>query len=664
MVKSKKPKTKAKSKKPSAQKDKKLKPSVKKTEKKSKKSTKSDKKSTIKTTDIEKPSIIFSISDPNEFAMYSEILISKGTAWYGVDFKISNQQMELPINAYVNVKGKGVKYRLTIDEIIGKTKPFTLEDNDLIPENVQNEKNLTYFKISNINSFSKYTKLGDFKDINDDPVNKVADFILIKDELPGDISLKVMYGTKKKEDKIKETTKKGIKGKEKGKGRKKKADEKAEAEKPIEYKIVPLRTIEDTIKKIVKKNKFKLEESEIARLGKKFFGTEIKENVMKEILKRYQMIHEIIKEEKLTIQPLMIDNVVGLTSYRKVTKPQMKKIVQSILQNAENYYIDPHESAGILAAQSIGEPGTQMTMRTFHYAGVAEINVTLGLPRLIEIVDARRAPSTPMMEIHLEEGIRNNLSELERIIAEIEVTKLIDVADLEIDIPHMNINIIPIPDKLKRKFIDFDELENILRKELRLELERDGNVFNIVLKENSYKTLQLTLNTIRDIKIKGIKGIDRAIIREEPEGYVIYTEGSNLADVLKLEGVDSSRSTTNGIVEIFEVLGIEAARNAIINEASRTLQEQGLTVDIRHIMLVADVMCCDGEVKAIGRHGISGKKASVLARAAFEITSTHLLQAGIIGEVDNLAGVAENIIVGQPVTLGTGAVNLIYKPNK
>ena len=81
-------------------------------------------------------------------------------------------------------------------------------------------------------------------------------------------------------------------------------------------------------------------------------------------------------------------------------------------------------------------------------------------------------------------------------------------------------------------------------------------------------------------------------------------------------------------------------------------------------MLVADVMSCDGEVKAIGRHGISGKKSSVLARAAFEITSTHLLQAGIIGEVDNLAGVAENIIVGQPVTLGTGAVNLIYKPIK
>ncbi|MBX8643657.1 MAG: DNA-directed RNA polymerase subunit A'', partial [Thermoplasmata archaeon] len=90
----------------------------------------------------------------------------------------------------------------------------------------------------------------------------------------------------------------------------------------------------------------------------------------------------------------------------------------------------------------------------------------------------------------------------------------------------------------------------------------------------------------------------------------------------------------------------------------------GLVVDIRHIMLVADMMTNDGSVKAIGRHGISGRKSSVLARAAFEITSTHLLRAAIIGEEDHLDGVAENIIVGQPVTLGTGAVNIEYVPPK
>ena len=79
-------------------------------------------------------------------------------------------------------------------------------------------------------------------------------------------------------------------------------------------------------------------------------------------------------------------------------------------------------------------------------------------------------------------------------------------------------------------------------------------------------------------------------------------------------------------------------------------------------MLVADVMTNEGDIRAIGRHGISGKKTSVLARAAFEITAAHLLRAAITGEVDELKGVAENIIVGQPITLGTGAVNLVYRP--
>jgi DNA-directed RNA polymerase subunit A" len=109
------------------------------------------------------------------------------------------------------------------------------------------------------------------------------------------------------------------------------------------------------------------------------------------------------------------------------------------------------------------------------------------------------------------------------------------------------------------------------------------------------------------------------------------------------------------------VLGIEAARQSIVDEIMATLREQGLSVDIRHIMLVADIMTCDGEVKQIGRHGISGEKASVLARAAFEVTVNHLLDSGVRGDVDELDGVTENVIVGQPVRLGTGNVKLIAK---
>jgi DNA-directed RNA polymerase subunit A" len=128
--------------------------------------------------------------------------------------------------------------------------------------------------------------------------------------------------------------------------------------------------------------------------------------------------------------------------------------------------------------------------------------------------------------------------------------------------------------------------------------------------------------------------------------------------VLEIEGVDPYKTTTNDIHAVARELGIEAARNMIIQEANNTLSEQGLNVDLRHIMIVADVMTADGTVKAIGRHGVSGEKSSVLSRAAFEITVNHLLLASQRGESDTLNGVAENIIVGQPVNLGTGAVEL------
>ncbi|MGQ9583024.1 MAG: DNA-directed RNA polymerase subunit A'' [Thermoplasmatota archaeon] len=348
-------------------------------------------------------------------------------------------------------------------------------------------------------------------------------------------------------------------------------------------------------------------------------------------------------------------------------KKTVRRILELTCERYKRHRIDPTESVGIIAAQSIGEPGTQMTMRTFHYAGVAEINVTLGLPRLIEIVDARRVPSTPMMEIHFPPDVAGSLEAVQRVVSEIELTRLIDVADIETDITNMQILVRPDQAKMKAKSITIEDIERALLRKQRIksEVERIGeDRFMVKSGEMSYKRLQQLLEATRSLKIKGIEGIHRAILKREAEGYVVYTEGSNLARVLQLDSIDKTRTTTNNVLEINDVLGIEAARSAIIREAHRTLSEQGLIVDIRHIMLVADMMTSDGEVKAIGRHGISGRKSSVLARAAFEITTNHLLKAGITGEEDRLGGVAENIIVGQPVTLGTGAVNLVYVPKK
>ena len=159
-------------------------------------------------------------------------------------------------------------------------------------------------------------------------------------------------------------------------------------------------------------------------------------------------------------------------------------------------------------------------------------------------------------------------------------------------------------------------------------------------------------------------GISRANVQgpNKDGEYYISTIGSNLTKVSEFAGVDRSRTYTNNISEIYDYLGIEAARQAIINEAYDTMAGAGLDVDIRHLIMVADVMSSEGEIRAIGRHGVSGTKHSILARSAFEVTVTHLLKAGIIGERDDLSGVTENIIVGQPVALGTGSVELFYVP--
>ncbi|MDD2439393.1 MAG: DNA-directed RNA polymerase subunit A'' [Methanosarcinaceae archaeon] len=351
-----------------------------------------------------------------------------------------------------------------------------------------------------------------------------------------------------------------------------------------------------------------------------------------------------------------------------VNKKQMEAIIEQTLKEYKVACVEPCDAVGVVAAQSIGEPGTQMTMRTFHYAGVAEINVTLGLPRLVEIVDARKIPSTPMMTIALSkedpEDYAYNREKTRALAWEIEATKIDHIADVTTDLSQMKL-IIDLHEKaMAGREITIEQVKERFNEELKVKVVISQDIDNqIVISPNeaSYRELLQLAKSIHNVTLKGIEGIKRVVIRKEGEEYTLYTEGSALRDVLQFEGVDRSRTTTNNINEIYEVLGIEAARNSIIKEATDTLREQGLTVDIRHIMLVADLMTCDGEVKQIGRHGISGEKASVFARAAFEVTVTHLLDAGMRGDVDQLQGVTENIIVGQPIRMGTGDVRLVAK---
>ncbi len=347
-----------------------------------------------------------------------------------------------------------------------------------------------------------------------------------------------------------------------------------------------------------------------------------------------------------------------------VTKKELEQIIERLGQSYRYACVEPCEAVGVVSAQSIGEPGTQMTMRTFHYAGVAEINVTLGLPRLIEIVDARKQPSTPMMTIALEKEFSDDRDMARKIAWDIEASHIENLAEITTDLANMQL-IVDLHEKtLLQRSLNIDDIADKLRDKLDVMVKVSENIDNqIVITPNSpsYRELLQLAKNIHSITLKGIEGIKRVVVRKEDAEYTLYTEGSQLRDVLQVDGVDVTRTSTNNIGEIHEVFGIEAARNAIITEATDTLSEQVLTVDIRHIMLVSDIMCCDGEVKQIGRHGISGEKASVFARAAFEVTVNHLLDAGMRGDYDELNGVTENIIVGQPIKLGTGDVHLIAR---
>jgi DNA-directed RNA polymerase subunit A" len=374
-------------------------------------------------------------------------------------------------------------------------------------------------------------------------------------------------------------------------------------------------------------------------------------------------ILKILKDKHLPSS--VITEIIHQISGDKKLESKLKDILSRALNEYDKNFVDPSEACGIVGAQSIGEPGTQMTMRTFHYAGVAEINVTLGLPRLIEIVDARSIPSTPMMNIYLRDEFRLNSDLAKEVANKIEITKLNTIADIETDLTNLVINVKPNMKTMKNKNITIDELADTIKKIRAIDAKIEKDTIKVSLDDPSFKKLLDINETLKDLKVKGIDGIKRIIIRNEPnEGYVIYSEGSNLEKVLEIEGVDPYRTTTNDIQAVGRVLGIEAARNMIIQEAYNTLSEQGLNVDLRHIMLVADVMTTDGTIRAIGRHGVSKEKESVLSRAAFEITVSHLLQAARCGETDKLGGVAENIIVGQPVNLGTGAVELVMKRGK
>ena len=380
------------------------------------------------------------------------------------------------------------------------------------------------------------------------------------------------------------------------------------------------------------------------------------------------------------------DDVVDAVDRYDMTDEQVAYFVDAVETRYKDTRVDPLDPVGTVSAQSIGEPGTQMTMNTFHYAGVAEIDVTQGLPRLIELVDARKEPDTPMMTVYLEDEYADDREKAHEAVWKLEATKILQLGDVSTNVADMRVQVDLNEETLAERWPTVGDVEQVaaevaetIQSELGVETVQRGTVVQFGPDQPSYRELLQLVEELREVVFKGIEDITRVVIRKEEredseaqsasgsrtesgdgdEEFVLYTEGSAFGDALRIDGVDASRTTTNNIHEIRRNLGIEAAREAIINETMETLREQGLDdVNVRHLMLVADIMTNVGEIESIGRHGISGNKESVLARAAYEVTVNHLLDAAVHGETDDLDGVIENVVVGKPVQVGTGDVDL------
>jgi DNA-directed RNA polymerase subunit A' len=384
-------------------------------------------------------------------------------------------------------------------------------------------------------------------------------------------------------------------------------------------------------------------------------GRKATEDVIKGIVAKYA--ENLNPRMKVSLEKALLEN--------RLSKEGVEKVMKKVLDLIDRALAEPGEAVGVVTAQSIGEPGTQMTLRTFHFAGVKERNVTLGLPRLIELVDARKKPVTPTMDIYLDEEHRVSREKALEVAREILFTQIGDLIDRS-DTDYSGVLTFHLSEaKLAERGCSFADVQAVLegaKKKYTIKPNENKLLIKVTVPDKPDAQTLLTLKSkLLNTRVKGVPDIERVTIVKQDEEWVIQTAGSNLAKVVAVDGVDLTRITTNNVYEIWQTLGIEAARTALIKEITNTLEEQGLEVDTRHIMLVADLMTSKGYLQQIGRHGIAGTKTSVLARAAFEITVPTIARASLEGQIETLKGVTENVIVGATVPVGTGMVDLYMK---
>ena len=322
--------------------------------------------------------------------------------------------------------------------------------------------------------------------------------------------------------------------------------------------------------------------------------------------------------------------------------------------------LESGEAIGVVTAQSFGEPSTQMVLRTFHFAGVSEMQVTQGLPRLIEIFDARKKPSSPKMEVYLKKEYNNENDA--RVFAEkIKEVTIKDIAsEIDLDFSNKKIEIKVDKEGIRQTHVSLNKIVDRLQ-EIGFGAKEKADSIVLNASDISFKEIYQLKEKLKKTIISGVKGIKQILIVKKDRDYVIMTLGTNLKKMLEMKEVDTNKLISNDLHEVASVFGIEAARQLIINEIQEVLNVQGLNIDKRHLKFVADAMTNTGEVKGVTRIGIIAQKSSILARATFETPVKQFVNATIKGSKDHLTSVIENVILNQPVPIGTGLPGLLVK---
>ncbi|KPI86235.1 putative DNA-directed RNA polymerase III largest subunit [Leptomonas seymouri] len=372
-----------------------------------------------------------------------------------------------------------------------------------------------------------------------------------------------------------------------------------------------------------------------------------------------------------------------------LTKGMLLHFLTACARKLQRKLSEPGTPCGAIAAQSVGEPSTQMTLRTFHFAGVASMSITQGVPRLVEVINANKNIATPVITapIKLEDDFtamdlvnasrtqyqaaRTVKGLMERVLLKEVTREMVEVVtprqyyiQIFLDLNLIQRLLLPIDAAVvcQRLYAaaarPMSPLRHLSEGCVQV-ISRDCLIVTSYEKDAArvHFNIQHLLTLLPDLVVGGVPGVNRVMIADK--GEKLLAEGAELLSVMSLPYVDGTHTTCNHVAVVERALGIEAARETIVKEITSILQAYSLNIDIRHIYLLADVMTSRGVVLGITRYGIHKMNNNVLTMASFERTTEHLYNAAMSEREDVNLSVSESIIIGKPIPLGTSSFNVL-----